>query len=60
VGGVRPAPAGATGRLQRRDGDRWTTVRTLRLRGGGFETVVPRSGDWRVRVGAFSTPVAEL
>ncbi|MDO9407170.1 MAG: hypothetical protein Q7T67_02060, partial [Patulibacter sp.] len=60
VGGVRPAPEGAAGRLQRRDGRSWRTVRRVPLRGGGFETVVPKRGEWRVRVGRFSTPAAKL
>ncbi|WP_026910032.1 SpoIID/LytB domain-containing protein [Patulibacter minatonensis] len=60
VGGVRPAPRGAAGRLQRQDGDRWTTVRRVALKDGRFETVVPKKGSWRVRVGSFSTPVAGL
>jgi stage II sporulation protein D len=60
VGGVRPAPRGAAGRLQRQDGDRWTTVRRVALKDGRFDTVVPKKGSWRVRVGSFSTPVAGL
>ncbi|MEV4423436.1 hypothetical protein AB0L40_26210, partial [Patulibacter sp. NPDC049589] len=60
VGGVRPAPRGAAGRLQRRDGDRWTTVRRVALKDGGFRTVVPKSGSWRVVVGRVATPAAGL
>lgn len=60
VGGVRPAPDGAAGRLQRRDGDRWSTIRRVRLTDGRFETTVPRSGRWRVKVGRFATPTASL
>ena len=60
VGGVRPAPDGAAARLQRRDGDRWTTVRRVRLRDGRFDTAVPKDGRWRVKVGRFATPTASL
>lgn len=60
VGGVRPAPDGASGRLQRRQGGGWRTVRRLALRDGRFETVVPKAGTWRVKVGRFATPTAEL
>jgi stage II sporulation protein D len=60
VGGVRPVRDGATGRLQRKDGGRWVTVREVALKDGRFETVVPKSGSWRVRVAGFTTPVAGL
>lgn len=60
VGGVRPAPDGAAGRLQRRQGGTWRTIRRVALKDGRFETVVPKAGRWRVKVGRFATPTADL
>ncbi|MGE4425758.1 MAG: SpoIID/LytB domain-containing protein [Solirubrobacteraceae bacterium] len=56
VGGIRPRPT-AQARLQRRDGDRWRTVRRVRLdQDGRFETVVPRGDRWRLVASGFATP----
>ncbi|WP_320668896.1 SpoIID/LytB domain-containing protein [Patulibacter defluvii] len=55
VGGLTPAPS-SPARLQRRDGGRWRTVRTLALDGAGrFDATVPRGGRWRVRAGGVAT-----
>jgi stage II sporulation protein D len=60
-GAVMPARRGARIALQRRDGDRWITIGTVRAGAGGrYEAAVAATGTFRVRYRGDAGPAVRI